>query len=209
MAPTTTSSRRRILQALAGGAGAGLAIPGLAAAEDAHRHVAAQARLETAAERAAAAGEGTSFLAPAQREALASLAEAIVPGSAKAGVAAFLDRILAVDSADAQRAFLAALGTVEHEAITRFGRGWNGLDAAERDAVLTALATGPSAAPTRYGVRAVAEAFAPTPRDRFDVLKTRIALAYFTSEEGLRELGYTGEPIHEAFAGCPHPEGHR
>jgi len=209
MALTTTSSRRRILQALAGGAGAGLAIPGLAGAEESHRHVAAQARLESAAEKAAAGGETPSFLAPAQKEALDSLAEAVVPGSAKASVAAFLDRILAVDSADAQRAFLAALGAVEHEAITRFGRGWNGLDAAQRDAVLTALATGPSAAPTRYGVRAVAETFAPTARDRFDHLKTRIALAYFTSEEGLRELGYTGEPIHEAFAGCTHPEGHR
>ncbi len=209
MALTTTTSRRRILQALAGGAGAGLAIPGLAGAEDTHRHVAAQARLETAAERAAAAGEATSYLAPAQREALASLAEAIVPGSAKAGVAAFLDRILAVDSPDAQRTFLGALGAVENESITRFGRGWRGLDAAQRDAVLTALATGPSGAPTRYGVRAVAEAFTPTARDRFDVLKTRVALAYFTSEEGLRELGYTGEPIHAAFMGCTHPEGHR
>jgi hypothetical protein len=58
-------------------------------------------------------------------------------------------------------------------------------------------------------VRAVGESFTPTARDRFDLLKSRIALAYFTSEEGLRELGYTGEPIHEAFAGCPHPDGHR
>ena len=204
----TTTSRRRILQALAGGAGAGVAIPGLAGA-DVHRHVAAQARLEQAAETAAAAGASPAFLSPAQRDALASLAEAIVPGSGKAGVGPFLDRILAVDSLDAQRAFLAAVGTIENEAASRYGRGWNGLDAAQRDELLTALSTGPSAAPSRYGVRAVEETFSPTPRDRFDLLKARIALAYFTSEIGLRELGYTGEPIHEGFAGCPHAEGHR
>lgn len=40
-------------------------------------------------------------------------------------------------------------------------------------------------------------------------MPSRIAVAYVTSEEGLRELGYTGEPIHEGFAGCTHPDGHR
>lgn len=205
----TTTSRRRILQALAGGAGAGLTIPGLAGAEDTHRHVAAQAKLEQAAENAAAAGEAPTLLAPAPREALASLAEAIVPGSGKAGVASFLDRILAVDSPEAQRAFLAALGMVENEAVSRYGRAWKALDAAQRNDLLTSLSTAPSGTPSRYGVRAVEETFAPTARDRFDLLKSRIALAYFTSEEGLRELGYTGEPIHEAFAGCRHPDGHR
>jgi len=205
----TTTSRRRILQALAGGAGAGLTIPGLAGAADTHRHVATQAKLEQAAEKAAAAGEAPALLAPAQREALASLAEAIVPGSAKAGVAAFLDRILAVDAPEAQRAFLAALGMVESEAVSRYGRAWKALDAGQQNDLLTSLSTAPSGAPSRYGVRAVEESFTPTARDRFDLLKSRIALAYFTSEEGLRELGYTGEPIHEAFAGCPHPDGHR
>jgi len=120
-----------------------------------------------------------------------------------------LDRILAVDSPEAQRAFLAALGMVENEAVSRYGRAWKALDAAQRNELLTALATAPSGAPTRYGVRAVEETFTPTARDRFDLMKARIALAYFTSEVGLRELGYTGEPIHEAFAGCPHPDGHR
>jgi hypothetical protein len=205
----TTTSRRRILQALAGGAGTGLAIPGLAGAEDLHRHVAAQVKLEQAAEAAGAAGAPPAFLAPAQQEALASLAEAIVPGSTKAGIAPFLERILAVDSLDAQRAFLAALGTIENEAASRYGRAWNGLDATQRHELLTALSTGPSAAPSRHGVRAVEETFSPTPRDRFDLLKARIALAYFTSEEGLRELGATGEPIHEGFAGCTHAGGHR
>ena len=204
-----TMARRRILQALAGGAGAGLAIPGLAGADDLHRHVAEQARLERAAEEATAAGASPAFLAPAQKETLASLAEAIVPGSTKAGVADFLDRLLAVDSPDAQRAFHSALGAIEGEAVSRYGRGWKALGGDERLELLSALSTGPSAAATRYPVPAAVPVATATLRDRFDHLKARVALAYFTSEEGLRELGYTGEPIHEGFAGCPHPEGHR
>ena len=203
------TSRRRVLQALAGGAGASLAIPGLAAGDEVHRHAAEQVRLERAAERAAAAGTPAAFMSPAQKETLASLAEAIVPGSTRAGVADFLDRLLAVDSPDAQRAFLGAMGAIEGEAATRYGRAWKALDPPQRNELLTALSTGPSSGGTRYSVPAVDVAGTPTARDRFDLLKTRIALAYFSSEDGLRELGYTGEPIHEAFAGCPHPEGHR
>jgi len=198
--------RRRLLQALAGGAGAGFALPAFVAGEEGHRHVREQARLEEAAGRAVAAGEAPGFLDAHQRETLASLAEAIVPGSEKAGTAAFLDRLLAVDSADGQRAFLAALGAIEGEAIGRYGRSWKGLEPSQRHELLTALATGPSSRTSRYGLDTAPAA--PTPRDRFDELKARIAVAYFTSEPGLRELGYTGEPIHQAFEGCTHPAGH-
>jgi hypothetical protein len=193
----TTTTRRRILQALAGGAGASLALPGLAAGADVHRHVTEQVRLEDAADRAAAAGSSPAFLSPAQKQTLDALAE-------------FLDRLLAVDSAASQRQFLGALGEVESEAVSRHARAWKELDAAQRDEVLTVLSTGPSGSARRYSIPAVDAPGAPTARDRFDQLKARIALAYFTSEAGLRELGYTGEPIHEeGFAGCPHPEGHR
>lgn len=203
------TGRRLVLQALAGGVGTGLAIPGLGTADESHRHVAEQARLEAAAEAAAAAGPLPGFFSPAQKETLASLAEAIVPGSAKADVAGFLDRLLAVDSAAGQRAFLAALGAIEGVAIARHGRAWRSLDAAQQTELLTAISTGPSSGATRYPVpAAVPPGPAPTLRDRFDHLKARIATAYFTSEPGLRELGWKGEPIHEAFTGCPHPAGH-
>jgi len=174
-----------------------------------HRHVAEQIRLEAAAEQAVGAGASPAFLSPAQKETLASLAETIVPGSTSAGIADFLDRLLAVDSPDAQRAFLGAMGAVEGEAASRHGRAWKALSTGERNAILTALSTGSSSSGTRYPIPAVTVDGAPSPRDRFDLLKARIALAYFTSEAGLRELGYTGEPIHEGFAGCTHPEGHR
>lgn len=204
-----TTTRRRILQSLASSAGAGLALPGVAAGQETHRHVAEQVRLERAAEQAAASGVPPTFLSPAQKETLASLAEAIVPGSMQAGVPDFLDRLFAVDSPEAQREFLGALGVIEAEAVGRYGRAWKALGAGERHEILTALSTAPSAHATNRGLRAVGRHAAVAPRDRFDLLKSRIGLAYFTSEPGLRELGYTGEPLHEAFVGCPHPDGHR
>jgi hypothetical protein len=32
---------------------------------------------------------------------------------------------------------------------------------------------------------------------------------HYTSEEGLRELGYDGPVFADSLPGCPHPDGHR
>lgn len=205
-----SARRRQVLRALAGGVGAGFTLPGLALATETHRHVQEQARLEEAADRAASSGAFPGVLDAHQRETLASLAEAIVPGSEKADVAAFLDRLVAVDTPANQRDFLAALGAIDGEAVARFGRPWKGLDAAQRSELLTALSTSPPSLEVRYVLPVPPREPAPPPtvRDRFDLLKVKIAVAYYTSEPGLRELGFTGNPIHERFPGCPHPEGH-
>jgi hypothetical protein len=47
-----------------------------------------------------------------------------------------------------------------------------------------------------------------TLRDHFDLLKGRIAGAYYSSEIGMRELGWTGNVVHATFPGCDHPGGH-
>lgn len=204
-------ARRQLLQRLAAGGAAGFALPTSLGAGEAHRHVADQLQLEQAADAAAGSGAAATFLDAHQRETLASLAEAIVPGATKADVPAFLDRLLAVDSPARQREFLAALGTIDAEALGRFGRPWLALAAGQRNELLTAVSTAPSSRPARYPEMPVSGPMsaAPNVRDRFEMLKTRIAVAYFTSELGMRELGYTGEMIHEAFAGCSHPEAHR
>jgi hypothetical protein len=43
-----------------------------------------------------------------------------------------------------------------------------------------------------------------TIRDHFELLKGWIAGAYYSSEAGMRELGWTGTVIHERFVGCEH-----
>lgn len=48
----------------------------------------------------------------------------------------------------------------------------------------------------------------PTLRDRFEHLKGWIVGAYYSSEIGMRELGWTGNVFFASFPGCEHPGGH-
>ena len=39
-------------------------------------------------------------------------------------------------------------------------------------------------------------------------LKGWVAGAYYSSEMGMKELGWTGDTFFEGYPGCTHPEGH-
>jgi hypothetical protein len=204
--------RRQVLQALASGVGAGLAAPVLARGETPHVHEAA-AQASAAAE-APAAPTLPRMLDASELEMLKSLAEAIVPGSTEAGVADFVDELLAVDTQERQRDFLAALGALQAEALSRFGKSWLALDGGQRSELLTAASTGPRSENPRYWkpgepvlVPEPPKA-APTLRDRFDLIKETVATGYYSSEQGMKELGWTGQLVHAGFPGCPHPDGH-
>jgi hypothetical protein len=202
--------RRQVLHTLVGSVGAGLAAPGLARAEASH----ARAQAPPGSDATSVALSPAGFLDEKQLETLASLAEAIVPGSTQAGVAAFVDRLIAIEPREQQRDFLAALGAIQAEAIARYGRSWLSLDGAERSALLTAASTGASSRTRRYwkpGEPVLVprpDKHPPTLRDRFDVIKERVATAYWSSEKGMKELGWTGQMVHAEFAGCTHPDGH-
>ena len=69
--------------------------------------------------------------------------------------------------------------------------------------------------PGRWGARGVAaDAGAErqrsllTLRDHFDLLKGWIAGAYYSTETGMRELGWTGNMFYRAYPGCDHPGSH-
>lgn len=202
--------RRQVLQVLAGGVGAGLAAPAFATGDTSHVHGGGPPPAAVAGQAAAA----PAFLDANQLDTLASLAEAIVPGSSEAGVAAFVDRLLAVDTRERQRDFLAALGALQAESLSRFGKPWLSLDAAQKTVLLTTLSTGPRSRTPRYwkpGEPVLVPdppKAPPTLRDRFERLKERIATAYYSSEQGMKELGFTGQMVHAGFPGCTHPDGH-
>lgn len=186
--------RRDALQTLLGGLGAGLALPSLAEAQHPmHRHLTSPAILEQAQQKAAAAGYAPEFLDGHQARTLEVLAEAIVPGSTAARVTAFLDQLLAVESPADQRAFLGALGAFDMAAIGKHGKAWSAIAASEQDALLREA----SEADPKSAVRA-----------HFQNLKEWIVGAYYSSEPGMRELGWTGNMIFAELPGCPHPEGH-
>jgi hypothetical protein len=204
--------RRQVLQVLAGSVGAGLAAPALATGEASHAH--GSAGSAAAQTTGAATAPLPTLFDENELAMLKSLAETIVPGSSEAGVAGFVDQLVAVDTRERQRDFLAALGAIQAEALSRYGKSWMSLDAGQQTELLTAASTGPRSREPRYwkpgepvlvpeGPR-----LPPTLRDRFELLKDRIASAYYSSEKGMKELGWTGQMVHPAFPGCTHPDGH-
>ena len=200
--------RRAAIRTLVGGIGAGVAIPGVGEAHPVHRHLASATAVSEAEAAAAAAtaakGWKPVFLDGHQADTFVSLAEQIVPGSTKAAVTAFVDKLLSVDTQENQRRFLQALGALEGEAIARFQHPWKTLTAAQHVELLTAVSTATGGEKDKAG--AVAR---PTLRDHFDNLKGWVVGAYYSSEAGMRELGWTGNVFHAGFPGCQHPDGHR
>ena len=192
--PAGGVSRRVALQALFGGVGSGLVASSSAAAQHpVHEHLLNPGAIEHAQQRAAVASAPV-FLDAHQAKTLEALAEAIVPGSTAANVAPFLDQLLAVESADNQRDFLGSLGAFDMAAIRDHGKPWLALNAAEQDALLRVASTAESSSAIR---------------SHFQNLKNWIAGAYYSSERGMRELGWTGNTFHRELPGCTHPGGHQ
>jgi len=168
--------RRAVLTSLATGVGAAVfAAPSSAA----HLHQAvAGAAATPATSTTAAAGESTLlFLDQHAFDTLALLSEQIVPGSRAAAVPEFLDRLLSVETTDTQKRFTQALGAFEREARAAYGKPWKALTAEESTSLLTKISTQPGSDPSRQN---------------FDGLKAAIAETYYSSETGMKELGWNG-----------------
>ncbi len=165
--------RRGVLQSLAGVGAAVFATS--ASATHAHAHHAAAAA--SAAPSADSAASGLHFLDQHAFDTLSVLSEQIVPGSRAAQVPEFLDRLLAVESLDTQKRFTQALGAFERDARAAHGKPWKALSAEQAASVLTklsALADGDEA------------------RGHFDGIKRAVAETYYSTEVGMKELGWQG-----------------
>jgi hypothetical protein len=209
-----STPRRQVLQALAGGAAASVAAP-LASAGPQYAQPAPQTQNPVLAAAAPAAPAAAGFLGQPELELLASLAEAIVPGSREAGVAPFVDQLLALEPRERQQDFLAALGAIQAESLSRHGKPWLALSAAQQGQLLEAVSNLPASRARRYwqpGEPVLpadrSERQPPTIRDRFDTLKRAVASAYYSSEKGMKELGWTGQMVHAEYPGCTHGQGH-
>jgi hypothetical protein len=193
--PAAGMPRRAALQALASGAAAAFALPvAIEAQHPMHQHLSDPAGLERAQQRAAAAASAPLFLDEHQAKTLEVLAETIVPGSTGARVGPFIDQLLAVESGANQRAFAGALGAFDMMAINRHGTAWIGLTPPQQEALLREAST--------------ADVKTSAWRGHFQHLKDWIAGAYYSSETGMRELGWDGNVVHAQLPGCTHPGGH-
>jgi hypothetical protein len=201
--------RRAVLQTLMAGAGASIAMPALAHEHPMHEALQSPAKVGAADRKARAAGYKPQFLDKHLFDTLVVLAEAIVPGSTKAKVAEFIDALAAVEPANTQRRLLTALGAIEGLAIAEHRKPWKSLSAAEQVALLTKASTAelPARAPGGGPFGPPPAASSPGPavlsiREQFEQLKGWISGAYYSTEIGMKELGWNGVVIFDKLPEC-------
>jgi len=144
------------------------------------------------------------FLNQFENRRLVALAERIVPGSEKAQVNRFIDLLLSVDDEKHKKDFVEALAAFEAESGRRFGKRLTALDGAQVDEILTDAAAQPAKMDSSGGDGRESSGL----REHFENLKGWISGAYYSSEAGMRELGWNGDYVFASFPGCEHPEGH-
>ena len=169
------AGRRAVLQSLATSVGVAV-FASRASAAHVHETMAAAAKPADSAT-TSAAEPALQFLDPHSFDTLAILGEQIVPGSRAVQVPDFLDRLLAVESIETQKRFTQALGAFEREAREAHGKPWKALTAEQATALLTKISGQPDSDHTRQA---------------FDSIKGAVAETYFTSEAGMKELGWNG-----------------
>lgn len=209
-------SRREMIRRLVSGAGAGALLAGTASAHPIYKHLADGTLLAGLDAHVPADVWKPAYLNPHQSETLEVLAEGILPNSRKAQVTRFIDLLLSVDTAEVQAAFNGSLLAFDEEGQQRFGRPFKDASEADQNELLTVFSTpapvGEKEQPEPsedepHPERLMAEGH-PTPFDHFQNIKTWVTGAYYSSELGMRELGWNGVVFFEDFKGCQHPEGH-
>jgi len=206
--------RRQVLRGLLAG-GAATAFPAtLLASHPVHRHMTGGAAVQAADEAGVDEDWTPAFLSPHQAETLAALGERIVPGSGEARFERFVDLLRSVDTRETRAAFLVALSAFEGEARRRFERPFVGLDDAEQREVLEAAAAAERERPRArrdwgwFAIPSAPEARDANLGDALTHVKGWVAGAYFSSEKGMKELGWTGDTFFDAYPGCSHTGGH-
>jgi hypothetical protein len=191
--PDRRVSRRAALQSLAGSLGVALTAPTAAGAAAEHpvgRHVAQRSSQAVRAPRAAA----PAFLDPHQFATLAVAADLIVPGAAASESPRFIDDVLAIEHPDVQQRFVGALGALDAAARERHQQSFRELPRDRQTALLQAALTAPYTDAVLSG--------------HVNHLKTWVAGAHYSSEAGMKELGWTGAMFFPSFPGCTHSDGH-
>jgi hypothetical protein len=206
-------TRRELVQKLLVGGGAFAVWPTISGAHPIRAHLENSWILDEADEKLSGAEWKPIFLNAGQNEELIALSEAIVPGAKKAEANRFIDLLLSVDSATNQKKFVDSLAAMGNESQKEFGEIFSKLDATQQFAVLR-TASEPVAGATasadwddddddpKAKSAALAHLF-----DHFQNLKGWIAGAYYSSEIGMRELGWTENRVFATFPGCEHELG--
>ena len=188
-------SRRDILKSLTMGAMAGsvLRVIPAQAAEHAHHLV--------DAEKAATPGGGYTpkFFRPQQYKTLQALCQAIIPpegdtgGAVEAGAPEFID-LLTSENSDYQLKLGGGLMWLDATCTDRYGKSYLDCAAAQQKEILDAIA---------YRANALKDPSLAQGVTFFAFLRNLTADGFFTSEIGIKYLGYIGNKYMADFPGCP------
>ena len=149
------------------------------------------------------------FLDDHQNQTLIVLSDLIIPetespGAKQALANRFIDLLLAAETPEVQRSFLNSLAFLDGLSIKRQGSGFVHLSKNDQVAMLNLIAY-----PHTLGTWGE-KASEFEGHSHFENLKAWIVRAYYSSEIGMRELGWDGSPIHGDLQGCTHsPSEHR
>ena len=211
-------SRRQVVQRLLGSAGTGLALSGPLSAHPIHKHLVSTTALADAEASAADPAWQPVFFDAHQNETFVALAELMVPNSTQAQVNRFVDTLISVDTLENQKKLIASLGAFDHEAVVHYQRPFKDLREGQQVAILTAASAEEPGQPAGQGrrrrrrpaARAANGSEPPilTLRDHFDDVKGWVSGAFYSSEFGMKELGWTGQVAWESYPGCEHSGGH-
>lgn len=206
-------TRREVLQRVLAGIGATLVAPMNAGAHPVMRHLSSLSSLPSAADEA---NWSPQFLRVRQNDALIAIAERMLPGAGAAQVNRVIDLLMTVESEENRKLFASALTALDGQAAKQFHSEIVKLSSSQIDEVLAFCAEQepPHAehdddAPGWKLNERTPLTGAPNLRDHFENLKGWIVATYYSSEAGLRELGWNDDYYFESPAECAHAEGHQ
>jgi len=211
--PQKRLTRREVLQRVFAGMGATLAAPLAAGAHPVMRHLARLASLPAGDD---AANWTPQFLNAEQNDELIAISERILPGAGAVHVNCVIDLLMTVETDENRKLLTAALTALDGQAKKQFHSGIAKLPPGQVDEVLTVCAEqepphaehDDDASGWKLNERTPLTA-APNLRDHFENLKGWIVATYYSSEAGLRELGWNDDYYFEAPAECKHADGHQ
>jgi hypothetical protein len=206
-------TRREALRRLLTASGVTLAIPLAAGAHPVVRHLSMLASAQgTPASHEA--NWSPKFLNMEQNNALVAISDRMLPGSAAAHVNRTIDLVMTVETAENRKLLMHALIALDAQAVKQFHSGVTKLSPDQIDEVLSfcseqepAHAEHDDDSPGWKLNQRTPLTGAPNLRDHFEYLKGWIVASYYSSETGLRELGWDDGYYFESPAECIHAVG--
>ena len=211
--PQKRLTRREVLQRVFAGIGASLVGPLAASAHPVTRHLSRLASLPAGDD---AANWTPQFLSAEQNDELIAISERILPGAGAARVNRVIDLLMTVETDENRKLLTAALTALDRQATKQFHSEMAKLSPSQIDEVLAFCAEqepphaehDDDAPGWKLNVRTPLTG-APNLRDHFENLKGWIVATYYSSEAGLRELGWNDDYYFEGPAECEHGDGHQ